>query len=84
VPANTDDRDLFGRNCKEYFEFPPVVLRDVSLWGTPYQGAYVAKTPVYPETDLPAELSQLMAWDPGEFHYSYVAYVELNSHDVAK
>jgi hypothetical protein len=79
VPPNTSDRCLFGRNCKEYFEFPPVALRNVSQWGAPYQGAYKVKNPIYPEGDLPPQLSKLMAWDGDEFHYSYIAYVELNS-----
>jgi hypothetical protein len=47
VPANTSERDLFGRNCKEYFEFLPIALGNVSQWGIPYGGGYKAKKPIY-------------------------------------
>jgi hypothetical protein len=79
VPANTDDRDVFEHNCKEYLEFPPVALCDLSMWGTPYQGPYEAKKPIYSKAELSAELSELMTSDRGEFDYSYITYVELNN-----
>lgn len=77
VRANQADRILFERNCKEYFEFPPVALTATSGWGAPYRGAYESKPPIYGNVDLSPELRALMERDPTEFGYSYIAYVEL-------
>jgi hypothetical protein len=76
--ANTEDRQLFARNCKEYFEFPPVALNARSDWGPAYEGAYKARAPIYSQDALPQALRALVAKDPAEFGYSYIAYVELN------
>jgi len=78
VEPNFEERVLFERNRKSYFEFPPVALTKISaLWDKPYEGAYQAKPPIYPETALPAELQAIMAADPREFDYVYIAFVEL-------
>ena len=78
VPANDEDRELFARNCKEYFEFPPVALTKLTYWGVPYEGAYAAKMPIYAEQELPEDLRALVARDAAEFGFCYIAYVELN------
>lgn len=79
VRANTDDRDLFALNCKEYFEFPPVVLATRTDWGSAYEGAYASKAPLFAQDAMPKGLRDLTDKDASEFSYSYIAYVELSS-----
>jgi hypothetical protein len=77
VRANTEDRDLFAPNCKEYFEFPPVALHKVNDAGEPYDGVLASEQPIYTNDDLPKELRDLVTTDPTELGYTYIAYVEL-------
>lgn len=77
VRANTDDRDLFALNCKEYFEFPPVVLGARTDWGNAYEGAYASKPPFFSQDLMPKKLRDLTGNDASELSYSYIAYVEL-------
>jgi hypothetical protein len=79
VDPNTDDSDLFERNRKTYFEFPPVALTAMSpVWNKPYEGSYAGPLPLFEPSALPPEVARLMAWDESEFAYSFIAYVELN------
>jgi hypothetical protein len=80
VPANTMDRELFCRNCAEYFEFPPVVLNEMTHWGTRYEGHYQASEPIFNRADIPPDLRNWMIEDPTEFDYSFITFVALTKH----
>jgi hypothetical protein len=83
VRPNTEDRELFYPNCREYFEFPPVALNEVNDAGELYAGVFAAATPIYANDELPQALSDLIAADPAEFSYTYIAYVELTGNAAA-
>lgn len=78
VRANTDDRDLLARNCREYVEFPPAALSPHNDEGRPWSGVLATPAPIFGADDLPARLQQLMAADAREFDYINIAFVELN------
>jgi hypothetical protein len=78
VEPNVVDREIFKRNCKTYFEFPPAALTGMShLWDRNYVGAYETQPPIFVAGGLPPKLQSMMDADPREFDYSYIAYVEL-------
>jgi hypothetical protein len=78
VPPNGEDKAMFERNCRAYFEFPPVALTaNPSTWSAGYEGDYEAKPPLFSGDGLPDDLKALMASDAGEFDYNYIAFVEL-------
>jgi hypothetical protein len=78
VPATLEDREMFKKNCRTYFEFPPVALTPhPSMWTAEYKGDYEARPPLFPLDGLPSGLQALMSSDPAEFDYNFIAYVEL-------
>jgi hypothetical protein len=77
VRANTSDRELFAKNCREYFEFPPVALHRTDDRGEPYEGVNRTEKPIYSIDELPNDLRNLIATEPAEFGYGNIAYVEL-------
>jgi hypothetical protein len=79
---NTVDRELFQRNCAEFFEFPPIVLNRQNDWDGLYDGHYAAKAPICAGGLLPKEVGALVASDPTEASYNFIAYVELKRSTV--
>lgn len=77
VKPNTADRDNFRRNCKYYFEFPPIVREPLNNWGGCWEGSYSSVQPLLKDSEVTPDLQKLRTMDANVFGYGYIAFVDL-------
>jgi hypothetical protein len=78
VEPNTEDRSNFLKRARAYVEFPPVIRKDKTQWGTNWTGYYESEPPLMTGDSFYSEFERFSDEDPGAFDYGYIAYVELD------